>query len=91
MVMRVFPLAGISAPRLAFEKSYSDLIGLNFTGCGATGGNQSNHLATECVRNHKQTASTSHAYGYKSLFPLGIRVGTMQCKGIHKHAFRIRK
>lgn len=91
MVMRVFPLEGINAPRLALEKSYSALIGLNFTRCGATSRYQPDYLAAVRVNNHKQMASAPHAQGYESLFALGIRVGTMQCKSIHKYALCIRK
>lgn len=91
MVIRVFPLEGISAPRLAFEKSYSALIGLDFTRCGATSRYQSDCLAAKCVSNDKQMPCASHAQGYESLFPLGIGVGTMQCKSIHEYALCIRK
>ena len=59
IVMRVFPLEGITAPLLAFEKSYSGFISLNLFASCATRGNGPNVLAANGIYNHKDLACYS--------------------------------
>gem|GEM_PF-5920896 len=61
MVMRVFPLEEMSAPRFPLEKSYSFLISFSLLFCSTTSRNQANDFTSQ---NITRIALPSHLEEY---------------------------
>src|SRR5688500_9559727 len=91
MVMRVLPLAGISAPRFALEKSYSAFIGVYFIAGGAPRRDQTNETAAQSVGDDQYCTGTAFADGDESLRVFGIRIRTVQSQRVQEDTFLIGK
>lgn len=89
MVMRVLPFAGISAPRLPFEKSYSALIVSHLVSCSAACGNETDFLTAKRIDNNQNYPCATGADGNKPLLIFRVRVEPMDCQRIEEYAFCI--
>jgi hypothetical protein len=69
--MRVLPVVGTIAPRLALEKSYSFFIDSPLFWFCVPHGNEADVFATVRVHDDHQAPKGVHADGDESLFPLG--------------------
>src|SRR3990170_5914389 len=70
MVMRVFPVVGITAPRLPLEKSYTFFIVSPFLGVGLPHSDESRSTAAIGMNNDHQRPECVHSDGDKALFAL---------------------
>src|SRR3989344_2587416 len=89
--MRVLPFAGISAPRLPFEKSYSAFIAFHLMPRSAASRNKPDLLATKRVDNNQDNSRATHANRHKSLLIFQIGVRLMDRQWVVKHAFGVRE
>src|SRR5712691_2548952 len=70
MVMRVFPVAGITAPRLPLEKSYTFFIVPSLFGVGLPHRDDSHVLAAGSVNHNHQRPEQVHSDSDKALLTL---------------------
>src|SRR3989304_9090016 len=74
MVIRVFPVVGITAPRFPFEKSYTFFIVSPFLGVGLPHGDRPRSTASRSVNHDHQRPERVHTDGDKPLLALSSAI-----------------
>src|SRR3972149_6039682 len=82
MVMRVFPVVGITAPRLPLEKSYTFFIVSPLFGVGLPHRDGSRSVTARSVNHDHQRPEHVHSDGDEALFALGGIIFDGERKGI---------
>src|SRR3990172_6368055 len=91
MVMRVFPGVGITAPRLAFEKSYTFFIVSPLFGVGLPHRNGSRSVTPRGVNHNHQRPEHVRSNGYEALLALSEVIFGGKREGIIQHSVTLRE
>ena len=87
--MRVFPFVGSTAPRLAFEKSYSALIFFNLLTCSTARRNETDVLAADGVYDDQNIARNSRAHSNEPLLGICVWIRAVQGERVVENSLSI--